>query len=122
MRPRRGSACARAVRAPRDAIELVLSADVIVIGAGAAGLAAARDLARQSLHVVVLEGRDRIGGRVCSQSPEPDLPLAELGAEFVHGSAAQTMALLHETGQGTLPLSGDFFALDREGRLQRDDH
>jgi monoamine oxidase len=63
-----------------------------VLGAGAAGLAAARDLSHAGLSVEVLEARDRIGGRVhtlCySQWPVP----MELGAEFVHGENPEVFA------------------------------
>ena len=59
----------------------------IIIGAGAAGLAAARDLSREGCEVVVLEARDRIGGRVYThKDPESPVPI-ELGAEFVHGES-----------------------------------
>src|SRR5947207_3948831 len=59
----------------------------IIIGAGAAGLAAARDLSRAGHEVAVLEARDRIGGRVYTQrGPETPVPI-ELGAEFVHGKS-----------------------------------
>ena len=58
---------------------------VIIIGAGAAGLAAARDLSRAGYEVVVIEARDRIGGRVFTLTePSPSVPI-ELGAEFMHG-------------------------------------
>ena len=61
------------------------SQSTIIIGAGAAGLAAARDLARVGREVIVLEARDRIGGRVFTHKP-PGTPVPiELGAEFVHG-------------------------------------
>lgn len=96
-------------------------ADVIVIGAGAAGLAAARELAARSFHVVVLEARDRLGGRVWSSAPRKDLPPAELGAEFIHGSAPQTMALLRAAKQRAISLTGAFFALHDGGRLEHDD-
>lgn len=57
--------------------------DAVVIGAGAAGLAAAADLARGGLGVLVLEARDRVGGRVHTLR-DPAHPVAvELGAEFV---------------------------------------
>lgn len=59
--------------------------DVVVIGAGAAGLAAARRLNGAGLHVAILEARGRIGGRVDTRNlvgwPGP----IEMGAEFVHG-------------------------------------
>lgn len=59
--------------------------DVIVLGAGAAGLAAADRLSRAGLRVTVLEARDRVGGRVHTVSdPLTGTPL-ELGAEFLHG-------------------------------------
>ena len=68
-------------------------ADVVVIGAGVAGLAAARRLAEAGTSVVVLEGRDRIGGRILTvRDPRFPVPV-ELGAEFVHGSAEETSDL-----------------------------
>ena len=58
---------------------------ILIIGAGAAGLAAARDLSRAGLTVTLLEARDRIGGRIFTLS-ETDSPAPiELGAEFIHG-------------------------------------
>jgi monoamine oxidase len=60
---------------------------VIVIGAGAAGLGAARDLSRAGAEVVVIEARDRIGGRVFTLT-EPSAVAIELGAEFVHGRSS----------------------------------
>lgn len=66
--------------APRDP-------DVIVVGAGASGLAAASMLAAGGLDVVVLEARDRIGGRVLTNRVSDVEAPIELGAEFVHGEA-----------------------------------
>jgi len=63
--------------------------DVIVIGAGMAGVTAARELARAQHSVVVLEARDRIGGRIWSVRDFCDKPV-EAGAEFVHGREAAT--------------------------------
>ena len=57
--------------------------DCIIIGAGIAGLVAARDLSRAGLDVLLLEARDRIGGRILTECPAGS-PV-ELGAEFVHG-------------------------------------
>jgi len=98
-----------------------MTADVIIIGAGAAGLAGARDLAARSLRVIVLEARDRLGGRVWSTAPRKDLPPAELGAEFIHGTAPQTMALLRDAKQRAISLTGAFFALHDGARLEDDD-
>ncbi len=57
---------------------------VIVIGAGMAGLAAAQALVAKGHEVLILEGRDRIGGRVWTSNQWPDAPL-DLGASWIHG-------------------------------------
>src|SRR6476620_737026 len=73
--------------------------DVLILGAGAAGLACAREIARSSkgqrLGVLVVEARDRVGGRVFTK-PTHSLPV-ELGAEFIHGRPPALMKLLEET-------------------------
>jgi monoamine oxidase len=62
---------------------------VLIIGAGLAGLAAAKRLAETGLHVTILEARDRIGGRVHTiRDPRLAIPI-ELGAEFLHGKAPE---------------------------------
>ena len=76
------------------------SIDVAVIGAGAAGLAAAAELSHRGCNVRVLEARDRIGGRILTRH-EADLPVPlELGAEFVHGDAPLTHASTIPAGSG----------------------
>ena len=71
-----------------------MSFDAIIIGAGAAGLAAARDLSGAGKRLCILEARDRIGGRIWTIH-QSDLPLPiELGAEFIHGEAQQTFAIV----------------------------
>lgn len=67
-----------------------MDADVIIIGAGAAGLAAARELSAAQLKVIVLEARDRIGGRIHTHFDKWPI---ELGAEFVHGKPPETLAI-----------------------------
>lgn len=57
---------------------------VLVIGAGLAGLAAARVLQDAGLKAIVLEARDRIGGRIWTSHEWPDMPM-DLGASWVHG-------------------------------------
>jgi monoamine oxidase len=72
--------------------------DVIVVGAGAAGLAAAAELRRAGLSVCVIEARNRIGGR-CDTQRIPGLPVpVELGAEFIHGRPEATIDLLSKAG------------------------
>lgn len=75
-----------------------MDTDIVIIGAGAAGLAASLWLAEHSVRVIVLEGRDRIGGRVLSQTVGSVVVPAELGAEFIHGEAPETSAFLSEAG------------------------
>jgi monoamine oxidase len=98
-----------------------VDADAIVIGGGAAGLAAARSLAGRSLRVIVLEARDRIGGRAWSSpSGRPAVP-AELGAEFIHGPAEETMALLHDAGMVAVDTCGESWTRGEDENLRRDD-
>ncbi len=87
--------------------------DTIIIGAGAAGLAAARELADAGKSFLILEARDRIGGRVHT-TIDPHTALAiELGAEFIHGQAKQTMKLADQGGFVTVPVLGAHYRADR---------
>ena len=79
-------------------------ADVLVLGAGAAGLAAARDLSQAGLRVIVVEARPRIGGRILTRhDPRSPVPL-ELGAEFVHGEAPETLSSARAAGLAVVEL------------------
>ncbi len=78
--------------------------DVLVIGAGVAGLAAARRLTESGLRVAMIEARDRIGGRVYTIRPAgADRPV-ELGAEFIHGQSNPLWPLLAEAAIPTEPM------------------
>jgi len=98
-----------------------MDADVIVIGAGAAGLAAARSLAGRALRVVLLEARDRTGGRVWPHPLARAAAPAELGAEFVHGKATETMALLRDIGSAAVDIVGESWTWRADDDLRRDD-
>jgi monoamine oxidase len=90
--------------------------DVLVVGAGAAGLAAASMLAEAGKRVCVLEARDRVGGRIFSRI-EPDVPIAlELGAEFVHGRSPSTSRWLRRFNKPLIDASQTRFSL-RNGKL-----
>ncbi len=74
--------------------------DVIVIGAGAAGIAAARRLTEAGRSVVVLEARDRVGGRAFTDESFAAHPV-ELGAEFIHGQNVATWDWIRQFGAST---------------------
>jgi len=80
--------------------------DLIVIGAGAAGLAAASDLRRAGLRLLCLEARDRIGGRIHTfHHPRSPLPI-ELGAEFVHGRPREIFEVVRDAGLRAVGTAG----------------
>jgi phytoene dehydrogenase-like protein len=93
---------------------------IVVIGAGAAGLIAARELGRAGKRVTILEARDRCGGRIHPlPSAEFGYP-AEGGAEFIHGEAPITHRLLREAGLSMLPLQGARWNVEN-GKFSRGD-
>lgn len=88
-----------------QALTGVYDTDVIVIGAGYAGLACARALAKAGRQVMVLEARDRVGGR-CMNSPLPypyQRFVVEAGAEFIGPTQDRMYALVTELGLKTFP-------------------
>jgi monoamine oxidase len=93
--------------------------EVIVIGAGAAGLMAACELAEARYRVIILEARDRIGGRIQSWT-DPDGKIIECGAEFVHGRLPLTTRLLDEAGLNKKESGGEWIEL-RSGHAEKSD-
>jgi len=94
--------------------------DVIVIGAGASGLLAARDLARAGLDVVILEARSRVGGRISTRRPAQSPPI-ELGPEFVHGDNELLWKLVREADARTAESPEAQWVLTDVGLQRRDD-
>jgi monoamine oxidase len=91
--------------------------DVIVAGAGIAGLAAAAELGKVGLQVLVLEARDRVGGRILTvQEFTPELAI-ELGAEFIHGKPRLFDDYLNAHGLKYYETTGENYCLE-EGHLE----
>lgn len=90
--------------------------DVVVIGAGMAGLTCARALAERGVKVLVLEARDQVGGRIATVHVGEGEPV-ELGAEFVHGRPAELLALIAEAGCEMYERDGAQICFE-DGRLQ----
>ncbi|WP_420426809.1 flavin monoamine oxidase family protein [Algiphilus sp.] len=96
-------------------------ADVIVVGAGLAGLSAARSLARRGFEVAVLEARDRVGGRV--HSVPIDGTVVDLGGQWIGPGQERAYRLASEAGvslTSTYTSGQTVYALD--GRIRRGGH
>ena len=95
--------------------------EVLVVGAGIAGLAAARALAERGVRVLVLEARDRVGGRVFTEQTAEGV-LIEHGAEFVHGRAPELWQLIEEAGAKPVERGGTMLVEQTPGAgLETDD-
>jgi monoamine oxidase len=79
---------------------------ILIVGAGAAGLMACRELLRSGKRVTILEARHRCGGRICPLPASEFGYAAEGGPEFIHGEAPHTRSLLHEAGLKISPIEG----------------
>lgn len=94
-----------------------LMLDAVVVGAGAAGLAAAGRLRESGREVRVLEARDRVGGRVWTlRSPGLAVPV-ELGAEFLHGHTAEIARIARGAGLRMVDVAGRRW-LGARGRIR----
>ena len=93
--------------------------DVLIIGAGAAGLAAAGVLEREGIRPIILEARERIGGRIHTIHPSSCPVPVELGAEFVHGRPPEIWDEVTNNRLLSEELTGDRYYFEA-GRLARD--
>jgi monoamine oxidase len=87
--------------------------EVVVIGAGVAGLACARALCETGLRVTILEARSRVGGRIWTVHPSlTDAPV-ELGAEFIHGLPREVWQVVERADLQTHELTGNRWRLEQ---------
>ena len=92
--------------------------DVAIVGAGVSGLAAAQRLRARGKSVVILEARDRIGGRIWTEHPEGLATPVELGAEFLHSAAKETRTIARRAGLTVVDVGGERW-YSRKGQLER---
>jgi len=91
--------------------------DVVVVGGGAAGLTAGFELGKAGLSVLLLEARERLGGRILTiRGYESGFPI-ELGAEFIHGVVPQVWNILSEEHAEILEVDGDVWCAEGPLRL-----
>jgi monoamine oxidase len=88
-----GTVAARSPPEPAEPVEV----DVVVVGAGIAGLVAARELVKAGRSVMVVEARDRVGGRTWSHEVAPGV-FAELGGTWVGPTQDRVLALIDDLG------------------------
>ena len=94
-------------------------AEVLIIGAGIAGLTAARKLLENGHRVTILEADNRIGGRVLTWEGKFSKPV-ELGAEFIHGKQPLTFALMEEVRCNAVLRKGNHYTI-LDGELDQGD-
>lgn len=96
-----------------------ITRDVVIVGAGAAGLTAANDLKKAGLSVAVLEARDRVGGRLWTDVI--DGAMLEIGGQWVSPDQEALKETIRELGLETYPRyrEGDSVYIDAEGTLTR---
>ena len=88
---------------------------VVIVGAGVAGLAAAAKLGEAGFSVVVLEARDRIGGRVFTDHDRTTGAPIELGAEFIHGLPAEIWQPLQAQEAEITEVAGQSWCVTSDG-------
>ncbi|MCW3126149.1 MAG: puo 1 [Bacteroidetes bacterium] len=93
-------------------------ADIIIVGAGITGLTVARQLSRAGKKVLILEGRDRLGGRMHTIHGQGH-PI-ETGAEFIHGDLEATFSLLREYDIAYHKIGGEFWRVGN-GKFKEED-
>ena len=97
-----------------------IKSDIIIIGAGAAGLICAQELLQSGANVLVLEARSRIGGRInTSIDPLDETPI-ELGAEFIHGAPPEVLKIAKSAGLEFYEVKDEHLFYNKS-KLEKDD-
>jgi len=95
-----------------------MQSDILILGAGMAGLTAARTLAEAGRRVTLLEAANRVGGRIHTIREANEI--IELGAEFVHGKPPELWSFIEEANLETYELDGSMLTFE-DSRLQSRD-
>src|SRR6187397_1651861 len=90
-----------------------MQTDILIIGAGASGLAAAYELSLADKKLAVLEARNRIGGRIHSLTDHRFAQIIETGAEFIHGKLPVTLELLKKAGIKHHAIKGKMWRIEK---------
>src|SRR5581483_8404902 len=95
--------------------------DVVVIGAGVAGLSAAAQLTKAGVRTTILEARDRIGGRIFTRHVNGFPIPVELGAEFIHGRPREIWDIVRRNSMPVVEVEGANFCFENRTLRQCDD-
>ncbi|WP_374029236.1 flavin monoamine oxidase family protein [Bdellovibrio bacteriovorus] len=88
---------------------------IVIVGAGLAGLACAQKLVEADFDVILLEARDRLGGRAYQHESSSYHPPLEFGAEYIHGAPSALLKLLEQ--ESFVDVNDEHLSL-RQGRLR----
>lgn len=95
--------------------------DVIILGGGLSGLAAAANLVEAGQRVALLEARDRLGGRIHTIEKKGVRIPVELGAEFIHGTPAESWELVGKENLLAYEITDSHLYSDENGLREIDD-
>jgi monoamine oxidase len=95
----------------------MICADILIVGAGASGLMAAKELSAKGKKVIIIEARNRAGGRINTLPARRFSQPTEAGAEFIHGKLTLTMQLLKENNIPYTKVAGSMLR-QKEGKWQ----
>jgi monoamine oxidase len=96
-------------------------ANIIIIGAGAAGLIAAKELSTAGYKITILEAQEKAGGRMCTSTQNKFGMPVEPGAEFIHGNLKLTLQLLKEVNIKYTAINGKMVHFTNEKIKRHDD-